>query len=198
MRAFPDTVEEFFHRLDRRGVEPDLRDEFRERIDREAHSVSRVGAPATVDAVCGRLVPSAAVPPRALSVFLDVVFDQQKGRGDEKAGVLPRERLIPVGFDVLDATSQRDHAASFAELDPATQDALLSRCERGELEGPEGFDAATWFTRVREFVLLGYGSDPRGMVEMGFPGPSYQTGHVWLSEQAVRARAERKPGYLQL
>lgn len=49
--------------------------------------------------------------------------------------------------------------------------------------------------RLREKLLLGYGSDPRGMVEMGFPGPSYETGHVWLGPGEVRARTLRRPGY---
>jgi hypothetical protein len=33
------------------------------------------------------------------------------------------------------------------------------------------------------------------MVEMGFPGPSYESGHVWLGPGEVRARALRRPGY---
>jgi hypothetical protein len=33
------------------------------------------------------------------------------------------------------------------------------------------------------------------MVEMGFPGPSYRTGHVWLDEGEVAARAQRRRGY---
>jgi hypothetical protein len=44
-------------------------------------------------------------------------------------------------------------------------------------------------------LFLAYGSDPRGMVEMGFPGPSYQSGHLWLDEGEVAARAARRRGY---
>lgn len=191
-------MDEFFRRLDVRHTEPDLRQELRGRLERERRRVSRVGDPAVVAAVCERLLPSAAVPPQALAVFVDETFDQQKGRGDEQAGLMPRERLIPTGFDVLGAAAGRERGRSFAELEPAAKDELLGRAERGELPGPQGFDSTTWFQRVRELVLLGYGSDPRGMVEMGFPGPSYRPGHVWLSELQVRARADRHPGYLEL
>jgi hypothetical protein len=194
----PASLDEFFDRLDRRRVEADLRAEFRDRLGRESRGVSRLGKPEVVEAVCRRLVPSEAVAARALAVFLDDVFDKQKGRGDEKVGVMSRERLIPTGFDVLEETARRERGSSFVTLDSEAQDDLLSRSERGDIRGPDGFDPASWFTRVRELVLLGYGSDPRGMVEMGFPGPSYRTGHIWLSENAVRARAERKPGYLEL
>lgn len=198
MQRFPASVDELFERLERRQLEPDLREQLRGRLQREHRPIARLRPADAVEAVCRRLLPSAAVPPRALAAFLDDVFDQQKGRGDEKVGVMDRTRLIPIGFEVLDSTARRDHGLPYADVDAAHQDELLSRCELGEVGGPEEFDAATWFKRVRELVLLGYGSDPRGMVEMGFPGPSYRTGHVWLSEQAVRARAERKPGFLEL
>lgn len=75
---------------------------------------------------------------------------------------------------------------------------MLTRAEQGDLSGPSGFDSATWFKRTRGLLFLGYGSDPRGMVEMGFPGPSYESGHVWLDEGEVAARAARRRGYLVL
>ena len=195
---FPQSLDEFFHRLNVRHAEEDLRDELRQRLGRERQAVTRVGPREVVVAVCARLVPSDTVPPTALAAFLDEIFDQQKGRGDEQVGLMPRERLIPAGFTALEEAAQRDSGRSFAALDGPAQDELLAKAERGDLEGPEGFDASTWFQRTRALILLGYGSDPRGMIEMGFPGPSYRSGHVWLSELQVRARAERRVGYLEL
>jgi hypothetical protein len=81
------------------------------------------------------------------------------------------------------------------KLSAEQQDALLTAAEKGELPGPGGFDSATWFKRMRGYLLVGDGSDPRGMVEMGFPGPSYKSGHVWLDEGEVAARARRTKGY---
>lgn len=191
------SLEEFFHGLAARGVEPDLQGLLHARASTSAGRVERVGDEATVVAVAARLVPG-AVPSPALAAFLDANFDRQLGRGDERQGVMPRTALIPAGFRVLDEEARRRHGAAFAELTEAQQDELLTDAERDRLEGPDRFDSREWFLRVRDLLLLGYGSDPRGMVEMGFPGPSYETGHVWLGVAEVARRAERAPGYQEL
>jgi hypothetical protein len=191
------TLEEFWEGLDARGVEPDLLEALRARAARSTGTVERAGDPATVVAVVSRLVPG-AVPAPVLASFLDEHFDRQLGRGDERAGTLPRDELIPAGFRALAEAAVRRHGRGFTSLDAAEQDALLADAERGDLAGPKRFDAKEWFRRVRDLLLLGYGSDPRGMVEMGFPGPSYEKGHVWLDEREVARRAERAPGYEQL
>jgi hypothetical protein len=188
------TYDEFWRRLDKRDVEPDLRDALRSRADRDTGSVQRAGAEATVIAVVERLLPGSAVPASVLAAFVDENFERPLGRGDERSGVMPRAQLIPAGFAVLDSFA----AGSFASLTPEQQDGLLTRAEAGELTGPPGFDAATWFKRLRDIVLLGYGSDPRGMVQMGYPGPSYKPGHLWLTESKVAARHQRHIGYLEL
>lgn len=192
------TLEEFWKRLDARQVEPDLRQKLRERTQREQRPVTRVGEEATVVAVAARLVPSAAVPAKAMAAFLDETFDQQLGRADEQHGLMPRGELIPAGFRALDDASRQAYGKPFAELEDTQQDALLTKAEKGELPQPERFDFGVWFKRTREFLLLAYGSDPRGMVEMGFPGPSYKPGHIWLDAEEIAARAQRKPGYLEL
>jgi hypothetical protein len=191
------TLEEFFTRLEARDMEPDLREEFSKRLRREEGSVTRVGDETTVEAVARRLIPG-DVPPRALAVFLDGVFDKQLGRGDDKDGVMPHGELIPTGFRVLAEEALKRHGKNFAELPDDQQDQLLAAAEGGNLEGPSTFDSSTWFKRTRGFLLLGYGTDPRGMVEMGFPGPSYKPGHIWLDPEEVQARVQRKPGYLKL
>jgi hypothetical protein len=187
------TLDEFWKRLEIRDTEPDLRAELERRTRREERGTPRLGEArgVIVAAIAARLLPGSAVPPEALAAFLDESFDRQLGRGDEAAGVMPTPELIPAGLDLL-----REHR--FAELGPSEQDALLARAERGELEGGERFDSSVWFKRIRGKLLLGYGSDPRGMVQMGFPGPSYKPGHIWLDRGEVAARAKRKPGYLRL
>jgi hypothetical protein len=187
------TLDEFWKRLDVRDTEPDLRAKLDGRTRREERRTPRLGDArgAVAVAVAARLLPGSAVPPEALAAFLDETFDRQLGRGDEQAGVVPTAELIPSGLDLLAA---RD----FAALGPEQQDALLEQAERGELEGGERFDSSAWFKRIRGKLLLGYGSDPRGMVEMGFPGPSYKPGHIWLDRGEIAARAKRKPGYLRL
>ena len=189
------SVEEFFHGLAARGVEPDLQEALRSRGATTSATIARAGDQATVVAVAARLVPG-AVPAEVLAGFLDANFDRQLGRGDERMGLLPRVELIPAGFRLLEEEAAKRHGSGFAELAEEQQDAMLGDAEGGRLKGgPAGFDATEWFQRVRDLLLLGYGSDPRGMVEMGFPGPSYETGHVWLDEFEVARRAERAPGY---
>jgi Gluconate 2-dehydrogenase subunit 3 len=191
------SLEEFWNGLEARGVEPDLRETLRRRAEGAPRSIRRVGDEALVVAVAARLLPG-AVPARHLAEFLDANFDAQLGRGDERVGLLPRDELIPMGFRVLEDEARRRHGSSFAEVPEADQDSLLEAAEAGRLEGPGGFDAGEWFRRVRDLLLLGYGSDPRGMVEMGFPGPSYEKGHVWLSIAEVARRAARAPGHEEL
>lgn len=190
------TLEEFWRRLDTRGVEPDLREQLRERARREERDIGRLPA-ATTAAVMARLLPG-TVPPEALAVFVDEHFDRQLGRCNETSGLLPRDQLIPLGFTVLDDAARSGHGHAFADLSGGQQDDLLAAAERGELAGPDGFDSSMWFELVRNLALLGLGSDPRGMVVMGYPGPSYEPGHVWLDEGEVAARVARRRGYLQL
>ncbi len=198
MPEFPRlTLDEFWERLELRGLEPDLQDKLRRRLDRERGRVDRLGDEDDVIAVAARLLP-AAVPPRALAVFLDEHFDRQLGRGDESVGLMPRQELLPAGFRALRDAAMERHGGPFAELSEAQQDDVLSQAERGEIPGPEGFDSAQWFKRVLQLLLLGLGSDPRGMVQMGFPGPSYRPGHLWLDRREVVARAQRKRGYRYL
>jgi hypothetical protein len=191
------TAEEFWKRLEARAVEPDLRAALEERLNRESAPITRVGAEATVVAMIARLIPG-DVPARALAAFLDQNFDKQLGRADDKDGVMPRAQLIPAGFAALDAAAQSRHGCLFAQLSDADQDAFLSAAESGGLPGPDGFDSTAWFKRTRGHLLLGFGSDPRGMLQMGYPGPSYKPGHVWLDQGETEARLERKPGYLTL
>jgi hypothetical protein len=187
---------EFWRRLEIRAVEPDLREELRDRTSREERGVHRLPAATTI-AVMGRLLPE-TVPAEALAAFVDQHFDAQLGRADDKDGLLPRGELIPLGLRLLEEIAAREHRKPFTELDGAAQDALLARAERGELKPRTGFDWSEWLRRLRALALLGLGSDPRGMVLMGFPGPSYQPGHLWLDEPEVAARADRRRGYLWL
>jgi hypothetical protein len=191
------TLEEFWERASRRGLEPDLVERLRGRLDREQRPVVRIGDEQTVVAVADRLLPG-AVPAKALAAFLDEHFDQQLGRGDERVGVLPTPELLPAGFRALDDAARSRHGRPFSQLGSEEQDSLLQAAERGEIQDGDDFDSSVWFKRVLQLLLLGYGSDPRGMIEMGFPGPSYQPGHVWLDRREVKARPARKRGYLTL
>lgn len=187
------SLEEYWEGLEARGVEPDLLATLRDRADGASRGVERVGDEAVVTAVAGRIVPG-AVPARDLAAFVDAWFDAQLGRGDERLGLMARDELIPAGFRVLDTQARARHGIGFAEVPREEQDRLLGEIEAGRIDGGPRFDAAEWFRRVRDLLLLAYGSDPRGMVEMGFPGPSFAKGHVWLGPAEVARRASHAPG----
>lgn len=193
------TAEEFWRRLERREVELDLREALRARTQREQQGTPRLGPVRgeVAKAVAARLLPG-DVPADGLAAFLDWSYDRQLGRGDEADGKLPTPELIPAGLDVLDEEARTRHARGFAELDGAAQDELLARAEKGDLQGGRGFDSTIWFKRTRGKLTLGYGTDPRGMVQMGYPGPSYKPGHIWLDRGEIKARTKRRRGYLTL
>jgi hypothetical protein len=188
------TEAEFWERLEKRGVEPDLRDTLVRRATTVSGKVARLGQESTVIAFIERILPGSAVPAAAIAQFLDEAFDQPMVRADERSGTLPRAELLPAGFAVLD----RAAGGAFEALDSEAQDELLRLAERGALDGPEGFDAAIWFKRLRDLVLLAYGADPRGMVQMGYPGPAFKPGHLWLSQGEIDSRLKRRIGYLEL
>ena len=188
------TQAEFWLRLDKRKVEPDLKETLRARAAKESGVVRRIGREATVIAFVDRILPGSAVPASVIAQFVDDNFQEPMGRADEKIGVMPRIELFPAGFAALD----RAAGGSFASLSPDAQDELLRRAEKGEVAGPEGFDSSIWFKRLRDLVLLGFGADPRGMVQMGYPGPAFQPGHLWLSQSEIDGRLKRRPGYLEL
>lgn len=191
------TLGEFWKRLDVREVEEDLKQTLQDRTKREQGSVSRVYDEATVVAFAERILPG-DVPPKALAVQLDESFDKQAGRADEKKGLMPRAELVPTGFQVIDDAASTRYGKRFVDLSGEQQDVLISAAEKGELKGPEGFDSTTWFKRVRESLVSAFGSDPRGMVQMGYPGPTYKPGHIWLKGGEIDARVKRKRGYLEL
>lgn len=188
------SLDEFWSGLEARGVEPDLVERLRKRAEDPAEGIRRVGQGPLVIAVVARLLPG-AVPAADLAAFLDAHFDAQLGRGDERVGTMPRGELIPAGFQLLEEEARRRHGSAYVDLAFEDQDRLLADAEAGRLQGPPRYDAAEWFKRVRDLLLLGYGADPRGMVEMGFPGPSYEKGHVWLGIAEIARRAARAPGY---
>jgi hypothetical protein len=183
-----ESIHEFWARLHARDVEPDLRATLQQRAQRAGGAVSRVGSASALNAVINCIVPGSAVPAGVIAEFVDANFDRQMGRGDERLRTLPRAELIPAGLALLEA-------ANFAAMSTGDQRDMLARAEHGGLPGPDGFDSALWFTRLRELVLLAYASDPRGMTEMGFPGPSYKPGYVWLRWGGADARAKKRPGH---
>jgi hypothetical protein len=116
---FP-TLEEFWQRLEKRRVEPDLREQLRERIRREQRGVQRLPAATTI-AFVARLLPG-TIPPEALAAFVDEHFADRLGVANETVGVLPRDQLIPLGFATVDEAAVQRNGQPFADLPGELQD----------------------------------------------------------------------------
>ena len=156
---------------------------------------------AFVNAATARLIPADELGPGAVEAGVPVFIDRQLagpyGRGErwymqgpwDKG--LPTQgwqtRLTPAGLyraaiRAIDAAVARDqHAAAFARLAVADQDAFLQRLEKGEV-ALEGADAKAFFAQLLQNTLEGFWSDPiyggnRDMVGwklIGFPGARYE------------------------
>lgn len=154
---------------------------------------------AAVDAITARLIPSDDTGPGAREAHVATFIDQQLsgfyGRGQrwymkgpfpeplETQGYQsehPPAGLWRAGLAALEQHCQEAHGASFAALDEAMQDAILTGMEEGELDLGE-VDAASFFSFMREMTIEGFFCDPihggnRDMVGwrlVGFPGARY-------------------------
>ena len=161
---------------------------------------------AFVNAAAARLIPADDLGPGAVEAGVPVFIDRQLagpyGRGERWYMQGPwgageptqgwQTRLTPAGMyraaiKSIDAAVSRDgHAASFAKLAAADQDAFLQRLEKGEVP-LEGVDAKAFFAQLLQNTLEGFWCDPiyggnkdmAGWKLIGFPGARYdQTPYV--------------------
>jgi gluconate 2-dehydrogenase gamma chain len=153
-----------------------------------------------INAATARLIPADELGPGAVEAGVPVFIDRQLagpyGRGERWymqgpwGPGLPTQgwqtRLTPAGLyraairsiDVVVASEQ--HAASFARLAAADQDAFLQRLEKGEV-ALVGADAKSFFAQLLQNTLEGFWSDPiyggnrdmAGWKLIGFPGARY-------------------------
>ena len=95
----------------------------------------------TLDAVCLRLIPEAALVERiALAARLEARLADEMPRGWRYAESPDDLALHRGGLDALATAAQAQHARPFAELTPDAQDALLEAACAGELEAPVPLD----------------------------------------------------------
>jgi hypothetical protein len=109
---------------------------------------------ATLRALVDRIIPADDFP-----------SGWQAGVGDYLAGQFERD-LRPqldryrAGLDALDAEAQTGTGARFADLDAASQDALLRRIEVGAVSVAWPIDPAAFFRAAVEHAMEGFYSDP--------------------------------------
>jgi gluconate 2-dehydrogenase gamma chain len=153
---------------------------------------------AAVQAMAERIYPSDARAPGARDLHVAEFIDRRLGGAYGwgarmyKQGPFQKAATSGHGWQVartprdayrdaltaIDAYAQVKHNATFAGLDPAVQDSVLSDCEAGTIDGFTILTSKAFFTIFLEHVKQGLFSDPRyggnadakGWVALGFPG----------------------------
>jgi hypothetical protein len=136
----------------------------------------------TVHALAARLVPQprdrAAIPVPAL---VDHKLSTGKSDGYRQAGMPRQAEAWRQGLLALDAEAQAAHGAAFRELDAASQDALLTRMQQGEMHNDAwgSISPKTFFShRMARDIVLAYYSHPTAWNEIGWGGPASPRGYV--------------------
>lgn len=156
----------------------------------------------TISAVFDRLIPGDDLGPSATDAgcvdFLDAQLAGTFGQGATlyRSGpkavgedalmqkpqfiATPRERY-ETGLRALEAYAQRTHKASFADLKPETQDAILHGMDAGQIDLAPEVNTKAFFELMLGNVREGYFADPMyggnkdmaGWKMIGFPGARY-------------------------
>lgn len=135
-------------------------------------SVSRSSF-AVLRAVVQRLIPQAEGEDFIdIAATLDAGLSGGRGDGWRYASMPPDDVALALGLQLIETTAQSQHDLSFTALDPADQDALLSKVQKGELLSP-GLDASRWFEDLLAEATEIYVSHPATLAAMGFSGIAF-------------------------
>ena len=137
-----------------------------------------------LEALCARILPQDdRAEPIPLAAFVDEKLHLDKRAGYRNARLPPLRDAWTLGLQALDAEAREAYRRSFAGLDPASQDALVTAMSRGELKGAAWGDmpCALFFKdRVMSEIPRAYYAHPTAWNEIGFGGPASPRGYVRL------------------
>lgn len=150
---------------------------------------------ATMAAALERLIPQREAID--LVGFIDWAVRRPLGRGDRRAGMPDEETLFHLGLEGLDETALAMFGVHFAALDASQRDTILSTVQRGESRGAiwDRIPSPLFFASFYAKALHGYFAHPRVWRRIGFMGPAYPEGYLWMSAGEVRMRHERRAGW---
>lgn len=151
-------------------------------------------------AIVDRLIPQRREDYLDLVGFIDSALGKPLGRGDRQEGVPAEEELFHRGLRGTEETARAMFGRGFAELSEGQQDTVLIALQDGSAPG------GTWretppqqfFIKLLMKALTGYCAHPFAWMRMGFPGPSYPEGYVWITEPEIQARRRHFPGWKTL
>jgi pimeloyl-ACP methyl ester carboxylesterase len=150
----------------------------------------------TLRALVERVIPEAGFD---LATRVDRVLAEKLHDGWRFDHLPPDAQAWKQGLLSLDLAAVREYDVPFVALDPARQDELLTRAQKGELgkgalgamhigSNKSAFDAdqmSHWFEDVRGDLAKLFISDPRAMQRIGFAGFADENGftHIRLGDR---------------
>lgn len=135
-----------------------------------------------------------------LAAFVNATADAPLGRGDQLPGMPSGSELLRQGLIGIEEAARELYGGGFTDLAPQQQDDLLAAVAADAVPGsswrtlPAGYFLQALYGKA----LHGYLSDPRVWRRIGFMGPSYPEGYVWLGRKQVGQRHARQPGWEKL
>ena len=143
---------------------------------------------ATLGAIADRITPQ---PEHRAPIPVAALIDAKLMSGREegyRAPDMPREgEAWRRGLAALDAEARNRHGVAFRELQPTTQDGLLTAMSSGDLKHDawQGMSSATFFKqRLLIDIVSAYWSHPTAWSEMGWGGPASPRGYVRMGYDA--------------
>ena len=141
---------------------------------------------ATLSAVCARIVPQPKDrPPVALAAYVDGKMFEKRIDGYRFAKLLPQGEAWKAALAALDAEARDRHGAAYHALPAREQDALLTKMQKGELDGLlwQGMPSDLFFSkRVLHDIVGAYYAHPTAWSEIGWAGPASPRGFVRLDK----------------
>ncbi|MCM2294591.1 gluconate 2-dehydrogenase subunit 3 family protein [Allorhizobium sp. BGMRC 0089] len=155
----------------------------------------------TLMAICDRIIPQNAVRPRPtpLAAFIDRQLTPDAAEGYRDSRLPPMARAWMQGLDAIEDEAALCENASFTDLGPIRQDALLSTLSSGAARSHLWRDmpAPLFFKkRLLHDIVSAYYAFPDGWNEIGFGGPASPRGYVRLGfdRRDPWEAAEARPG----
>jgi hypothetical protein len=154
----------------------------------------------TLEALCGRIMPQPNDrPPVPLAAYVDQKIADRILDGYRYAQLPPQDEAWRRGLRALDQEALEAHRAPFHDLQPAQQDALVHRMQRGQLDGEAWRDMPSklfFQHRVIPDITHAYYAHPLAWNEIGFGGPASPRGYVrmGLDRRDPWEAAEARPG----
>lgn len=136
----------------------------------------------TLRAACDRIAPQPeGRPPVATAALVDDKLHRNAGDGYRIAHLPPLREAWRRGLAALEAEARAAHGAAFHELDPARQDALLTRMQHGQLADPAWSDmppALFFKERLAHDIIALHYAHPSTWSAIGWGGPASPRGYV--------------------